>query len=98
MNNLWSGMGDMRSSLLNAQQETRLRVEDLEGRLEVVDQKLSAALRLLASRLLRHDELACAYRSTACVCMWSPAGEGWERPALRLCYCLVVFVLSRPVR
>lgn len=39
-------------------QETRLRVEELESRLEVVDAKLSACLRLLASRLLRHDELA----------------------------------------
>ncbi|GLI67207.1 hypothetical protein VaNZ11_011131, partial [Volvox africanus] len=60
LNSVWSGMSTLQSSLMNAQQETRLRVEALEAKVDVIDQKLSATVRLLASRLLTHSELAAA--------------------------------------
>ncbi|GLC34362.1 hypothetical protein PLESTB_000737500 [Pleodorina starrii] len=60
LNSVWSGMSTLQSSLMNAQQETRLRVEALESKMDIIDQKLSATVRLLASRLLTHSELAAA--------------------------------------
>ncbi|GIL53926.1 hypothetical protein Vafri_9501 [Volvox africanus] len=51
LNSVWSGMNTLQSSLMNAQQETRLRVEALEAKVDVIDQKLSATVRLLASSL-----------------------------------------------
>ncbi|KAG2492014.1 hypothetical protein HYH03_009743 [Edaphochlamys debaryana] len=60
LNSVWSGMSTLQSSVITAQQETRMRVEALEEKLDVIDQKLSATVRLLASRLLTHRELATA--------------------------------------
>ncbi|GIL53368.1 hypothetical protein Vafri_8987 [Volvox africanus] len=60
LNSVWSGMSTLQSSLMNAQQEIQLRVEALEAKVDVIDQKLSATVRLLASRLLTHSKLAAA--------------------------------------
>eukprot|EP00198_Chlamydomonas_reinhardtii_P003193 XP_001692529.1 predicted protein [Chlamydomonas reinhardtii] len=76
LNSVWSGMSSLQSSLMNAQQETRLRVEALESKMDVIDQKLSATVRLLASRLVSHRELAAALSMDDDVAEASGSGSG----------------------
>ncbi|GFR50461.1 hypothetical protein Agub_g12683, partial [Astrephomene gubernaculifera] len=83
LNSVWSGIGSLQSSLMNAQQETRLRVEALEGKVDIIDQKLSAAVRLLASRLLTHSELAAALSMEDDVAEAASGSSGEQEHLLR---------------
>ena len=46
LDKMWSGIGSMESNLLNAQGETRLRVESIEERLQRLDKKLDVLVKL----------------------------------------------------
>eukprot|EP00775_Hariotina_reticulata_P003763 gene3763-4022_t len=87
LNSVWSGMGLMENNLLGAQQETRLRVEELEDRLSKLHKKLDVLIKLFISSMHPGHAIGLSRQATGTVPYYNipvpPAAEAPGGPFAR---------------